>query len=268
MHACLKSFSQHIGQYSCRANHKILLDFISGPISYFELFFCCDWKPVFGLLILHATQLGCPDKLERKELPRLRVERRLTKTALFQHTCPCLSYYRADQLLVDKTIIWSDLPCLCWGKIVRRVVIITIVTTSLTITIAAESGWVEIWIWLQRISGDNIRAVGNVQLDGFSWLEDEMVSADLKMRRFQLIRRWEDLQWFSDQCTFRRLGLSGRRATIPAQQFQSSSEKFHPFWSFLRHSSRKHCLTEIWKVKAKPFGQQFLFRMQSFMMQP
>ena len=175
MHACLKSFSQHIGQYSCRANHKILLDFISGPISYFELFFCCDWKPVFGLLIVHAAQLGCPDKLERKELPRLRVERRLTKTALFQHTCPCLSYYRADQLLVDKTIIWSDLPCLCWGKIVRRVVIITIVTTSLTITIAAESGWVEIWIWLQRISGDNIRAVGNVQLDGFSCWVDKMV---------------------------------------------------------------------------------------------
>lgn len=247
MHACLKSFSQHIGQYSCRANHKILLDFISGPISYFELFFCCDWKPVFGLLIVHAAQLGCPDKLERKELPRLRVERRLTKTALFQHTCPCLSYYRADQLLVDKTIIWSDLPCLCWGKIVRRVVIITIVTTSLTITIAAESGWVEIWIWLQRISGDNIRAVGNVQLDGFSCWVDKM------------------FRWSVHVQASRTLRQAGH---YTCAIFSEQSNLKNIFWSFLRYSSRKHCLTEIWKVKAKPFGQQFLFRMQSFMMQP
>lgn len=55
-------------------------------------------------------------------------------------------------------------------------------TTSLTITIAAESGWVEIWIWLQIISaGDNIGVAsvvffGNVQLDGFSCsIVDKMV---------------------------------------------------------------------------------------------
>jgi len=46
VHACLKSFSEHIGQFSCKANQKILLDFISGPISDFELFFLSDWKPV------------------------------------------------------------------------------------------------------------------------------------------------------------------------------------------------------------------------------
>ena len=101
MHACLKSFSEHIGQYSCRANHKILLDFISGPISDFELFFFSVIENLcVGLLIVHAAQFGSRDKLERKELARLRIERLLPKTALFHrnHLFALLPRYSYDQI--------------------------------------------------------------------------------------------------------------------------------------------------------------------------
>ena len=133
-------------------------------------------------------------------------------------------------------------------------------TTSLTITIAAESGQVEIWIWLQIISARVIISrvawvvFGNVQLDGFSWsVVDRMV---------RLMIRWFScgflIRWFSggflmiSACS----GVSGSQAGGPLylgnifSQLQNNPTGFclSFFEAFLWYSSITNCVKEIRKT--------------------